>query len=161
MNTLIEKALLAEFPDEVAHVWSRVGTPEVATDAGAIEATDTFIALKPRAQWKRARTQAGLVEAMNVVVEDIRGGRNHYFTYEDGDVAMLIVESSGLGRPYVRSTPPMGGKRPPGACSPENPPVNRPAQAMAGGWPGGSAATAKFPIRAHAAGAAPLPGSWG
>ena len=36
MNMRIEKALLEEFPAEIAHVWSRVGTPEVATDAGAI-----------------------------------------------------------------------------------------------------------------------------
>ena len=73
MNMRIEKALLAEFPAEIAHVWSRTGTPEVATDAGAIEATDMFIALKPREQWKRARTQAALVEVMNTVVEGIPG----------------------------------------------------------------------------------------
>jgi cobalt-zinc-cadmium resistance protein CzcA len=73
MNMRIEKALLAEFPAEIAHVWSRTGTPEVATDAGAIEATDMFVALKPREQWKRARTQAALVEVMNTVVEGIPG----------------------------------------------------------------------------------------
>jgi cobalt-zinc-cadmium resistance protein CzcA len=73
MNMRIEKALLEEFPAEIAHVWSRTGTPEVATDAGAIEATDMFIALKPREQWQRARTQAGLVEVMNKVVEGIPG----------------------------------------------------------------------------------------
>jgi cobalt-zinc-cadmium resistance protein CzcA len=73
MNMRIEKALLDEFPHEVAHVWSRTGTPEVATDAGAIEATDMFIALKPREEWRRARTQAGLVEAMNTIVEGIPG----------------------------------------------------------------------------------------
>ncbi len=73
MNMRIEKALLEEFPAEIAHVWSRTGTPEVATDAGAIEATDMFIALKPRDEWKRARTQAALVEVMNTVVEGIPG----------------------------------------------------------------------------------------
>jgi cobalt-zinc-cadmium resistance protein CzcA len=73
MNTRIEQALLAEFPDEIAHVWSRTGTPEVATDAGAIEATDMFVALKPRDEWKRARTQAGLVDVMNTVVEGVPG----------------------------------------------------------------------------------------
>ena len=73
MNTRIEKILLEQFPDEIAHVWSRTGTPEVATDAGAIEATDMFIALKPRDQWKKARTQAALVIVMNKVVEDIPG----------------------------------------------------------------------------------------
>jgi len=73
MNMRIEKALLDEFPAEIAHVWSRTGTPEVATDAGAIEATDMFIALKPREEWKRARTQAALVDVMNTTVEGIPG----------------------------------------------------------------------------------------
>jgi cobalt-zinc-cadmium resistance protein CzcA len=73
MNTRIEKILLDEFPAEVAHVWSRTGTPEVATDAGAIEATDMFIALRPRETWVRARTQAALVEVMSKTVEGIPG----------------------------------------------------------------------------------------
>jgi cobalt-zinc-cadmium resistance protein CzcA len=73
MNTRIEQVLLKEFPAEIAHIWSRTGTPEVATDAGAIEATDMFIALKPRAEWVRARTQAGLVEEMNKVVDGVPG----------------------------------------------------------------------------------------
>jgi cobalt-zinc-cadmium resistance protein CzcA len=73
MNTRIERLLLDEFPDEIAHLWSRTGTPEVATDAGASEATDMFIALKPREQWKKARTQAALVVVMNDVVKDIPG----------------------------------------------------------------------------------------
>ena len=73
MNTRIERMLLEEFPAEIGHVWSRTGTPEVATDAGAIEATDMFIALEPREQWRRARTQAELVEVMSRFVEDIPG----------------------------------------------------------------------------------------
>jgi len=73
MNTRIEKMLLTEFPAEIAHIWSRVGTPVVATDAGAIEATDVFVALRPREQWMRARTQAGLVEEMSKVVDDVPG----------------------------------------------------------------------------------------
>jgi cobalt-zinc-cadmium resistance protein CzcA len=73
MNTRIEKALLDAFPNEIAEVWSRGGTPEVATDAGAIEGTDCFIALRPREEWKVARTQVGLVEAMNKIVEGMPG----------------------------------------------------------------------------------------
>jgi cobalt-zinc-cadmium resistance protein CzcA len=73
MNTRIERMLLEEFPAEIGHVWSRTGTPEVATDAGAIEGTDMFIALEPREQWRRARTQAELVEVMSRFVEDIPG----------------------------------------------------------------------------------------
>ncbi len=66
-NDRIEQRLLAEFPDEIAHVWSRLGTAEVATDPMGLELTDIFIALRPRSQWKKARTQAELVEAMRQV----------------------------------------------------------------------------------------------
>ena len=47
-NTQMEKAVLAAFPDEVEHVWSRIGTAEIATDPMGIELTDMFITLKPR-----------------------------------------------------------------------------------------------------------------
>jgi cobalt-zinc-cadmium resistance protein CzcA len=63
-NTCMEKALLAAFPDEVAHVWSRCGTAEVATDPMGPEETDFFITLKPREKWKKADTQDELVELM-------------------------------------------------------------------------------------------------
>jgi cobalt-zinc-cadmium resistance protein CzcA len=62
VNTRIEQALLAAFPDEIRHVWGRVGTPEVATDPMGVEETDLFISLKPRASWTRASTQDELVE---------------------------------------------------------------------------------------------------
>ena len=47
-NTQMEKAVLAAFPDEVEHVWSRIGTAEIATDPMGVELTDMFITLKPR-----------------------------------------------------------------------------------------------------------------
>jgi cobalt-zinc-cadmium resistance protein CzcA len=56
-STHMEKALLASFPDEVDHVWSRCGTAEVATDPMGTEELDFFITLKPRARWKQAHTQ--------------------------------------------------------------------------------------------------------
>jgi cobalt-zinc-cadmium resistance protein CzcA len=72
-NTRIEKALLAAFPDEIRHVWSRVGTPEVATDPMGVEDTDLFISLKPRAMWTRAHTQDELVELLEKEVRDLPG----------------------------------------------------------------------------------------
>ncbi len=74
-NTQLEKAILAEFPDEVQHVWSRIGTAEVATDPMGIELTDVFITLNPRDQWKKARTQEELVERMDEHLRDIPGQR--------------------------------------------------------------------------------------
>src|SRR4051812_16766892 len=53
-NTLMEQRIRQEFPDEVAHVWSRIGTAEIATDPMGIELTDMFMTLKPRNTWKKA-----------------------------------------------------------------------------------------------------------
>jgi cobalt-zinc-cadmium resistance protein CzcA len=67
-GTQIEKLLLEKFPDEIKHVWTRTGTAEVATDPMGLELSDVFITLTPRRQWKRARSQAELVEAMEAAL---------------------------------------------------------------------------------------------
>jgi cobalt-zinc-cadmium resistance protein CzcA len=77
-NTLIEKALLQAFPDEVDHVWCRIGTAEVATDPMGVEESDLFITLKPRDQWKRAETQAELVDQIKQVLGDMPGQKLSY-----------------------------------------------------------------------------------
>ena len=73
INTRMEKALLAEFPDEVEHVWSRIGTAEVATDPMGTELTDLFITLKPRGRWKKAATQAELRERVEKLLREFPG----------------------------------------------------------------------------------------
>ncbi len=75
INTLMERAILAEFPDEVAHVWSRAGTAEVATDPMGPQETDMFIALKPRHKWTKAATQADLTDQLRRVVREFPGQR--------------------------------------------------------------------------------------
>jgi heavy metal efflux system protein len=72
-NTRMEKAVLAAFPDEVEHVWSRAGTAEVATDPMGVELTDFFITLKPREQWKKAHTQDELTELVEKELHDLPG----------------------------------------------------------------------------------------
>jgi heavy metal efflux system protein len=52
LNTLMERTVHEQFPQEVEHVWSRCGTGQVATDPMGIEETDFFISLKPRSQWR-------------------------------------------------------------------------------------------------------------
>jgi cobalt-zinc-cadmium resistance protein CzcA len=74
-NHRIEQVLLAEFPDEIEHVWTRLGTAEVATDPMGVELADFFLALKPRSQWKKARTQAELTEKMHAVLMKVPGMR--------------------------------------------------------------------------------------
>lgn len=77
-NTQMEKALLDEFPDEVAHVWSRIGSAEIATDPMGLELTDVFITLKPRSEWKKASTQAELTALFEQKLRTLPGQRLAY-----------------------------------------------------------------------------------
>jgi heavy metal efflux system protein len=72
-NTQIEKVLLRAFPDEIAHVWSRAGTAEVATDPMGVELSDIFITLKLRTKWTRAATQADLSTKIERELRDVPG----------------------------------------------------------------------------------------
>jgi cobalt-zinc-cadmium resistance protein CzcA len=74
-NDLIERELMAKFPDEIEHIWTRLGTAEVATDPMGVELADFFLALKPRDQWKKARTQAELTEKMSAFLSQVPGMR--------------------------------------------------------------------------------------
>jgi len=79
MQKQVERALLEAFPDEIAGLFARTGTPEVVTDVCGPEVSDTYIVLKPREQWKKARTQVELAEAMEAVVRKLPG-QNYEFS---------------------------------------------------------------------------------
>jgi heavy metal efflux system protein len=87
-NTRLEKLLLREFPDEVEHVWSRVGSAEVATDPMGVELTDLFITLKPREKWKRAATQE---ELTTLIEREFRKIPGHKFSFSQ-PIEMRINE---------------------------------------------------------------------
>ncbi|MCL4117944.1 UNVERIFIED_CONTAM: hypothetical protein GTU68_053495 [Idotea baltica] len=74
-NTQMERAVIAAFPDEVIHAWSRIGSAEVATDPMGLELTDLFITLRPRKQWTRANTQAELTELIQHELRAMPGQR--------------------------------------------------------------------------------------
>lgn len=78
-NTQIEKILLTHFPDEIDQVWSRAGSAELATDPMGLELTDIFITLKPRSEWKKAKTQDDLVSQIDAELADLPG-MNRVFT---------------------------------------------------------------------------------
>lgn len=73
LNRLMERVLMEKFPNEVAQCWSRLGSPEVPTDASTVESTDLFVTLQPPENWKRGQTQADLVLAMEQELQDIPG----------------------------------------------------------------------------------------
>lgn len=72
-NHRIEQMLLARFPDEISNIWTRLGSAEIATDPMGIELSDFFLALKPRSQWVKARTQSELVEKMRALFSEFPG----------------------------------------------------------------------------------------
>ena len=74
-NSVMERIILDKFPDEVRHVWSRVGTAEVATDPMGIELTDMYVTLHPRTQWTRAKSQEELLGLIEKEVRLIPGQR--------------------------------------------------------------------------------------
>ena len=74
-NTQMERAVLEAYPDEVVHVWSRIGSAEVATDPMGLELTDVFVTLKPRDQWTKATTQAELTAMIQRTLREMPGQR--------------------------------------------------------------------------------------
>jgi cobalt-zinc-cadmium resistance protein CzcA len=73
MQGRLEKLLLAEFPDEVALVFARTGTAEIATDPMGPNISDTYVMLHPKKQWKRARSQEELAEVMEAAIANLAG----------------------------------------------------------------------------------------
>jgi len=78
MQESLERALGA-LP-EVANVFSKIGTAEIATDPMPPSVADTFVLLKPRAQWPNPRKpKAVLVRQLEEVVQRLPGN-NYEFT---------------------------------------------------------------------------------
>jgi len=58
---------------EVTTVFSRSGTPEVATDPMPLSLTDSFLMLKPREQWRPGLTKEKLIEELTDKVNEVPG----------------------------------------------------------------------------------------
>ncbi|EKS40024.1 efflux RND transporter permease subunit [Afipia clevelandensis] len=72
MQLNIEKAIIA-FP-QVAHVYSKTGTAEVASDPMPPSASDTFVILKPQDQWPDPKlTKAALLDQIADAVRELPG----------------------------------------------------------------------------------------
>ncbi len=90
-TTLVERALLSRFPDEVETVVSKTGRAEIATDPMGVEISDVINMLKPQEGWKKARTKEELVEAMDKVLSKIPGLAYGYSQPIELRVAELIA----------------------------------------------------------------------
>jgi cobalt-zinc-cadmium resistance protein CzcA len=78
MQSTLE-AKIKQMP-EVASVFSKIGTAEVATDPMPPSVADTFVMLKPREDWPNPRkSKSALVEEMQETAETVPGN-NYEFT---------------------------------------------------------------------------------
>jgi hypothetical protein len=73
------ETVLREFP-EVATVFSRTGSPEVATDPMAIDQSDVYVTLKPKDQWPTKRNKDDLIGAMQKRLEEEAPGAVYSFS---------------------------------------------------------------------------------
>jgi heavy metal efflux pump (cobalt-zinc-cadmium) len=71
LSTLVEKTLM-KYP-EVETVVSKTGRAEIATDPMGQEISDVFVMLKPKKEWKTARTKEGLIARMEEDLKKIPG----------------------------------------------------------------------------------------
>lgn len=71
MVTAAEKKAL-EVP-EVRTVFSRSGTPEVASDPMPLSLTDSFVMLKDRSEWRPGMTKARIAEEIERKVQEVPG----------------------------------------------------------------------------------------
>lgn len=69
--TAMERKIL-EVP-EVLTVFSRSGTPEVATDPMPLSLTDSFIMLKPKSEWRPRMTKEKLLEEIEAKAAEVPG----------------------------------------------------------------------------------------
>ena len=72
MQDILERRLL-EFP-EVRDVFSRIGTPEIASDPMPPSISDTFVILKDRSEWPDpSREKNDLLEEWEETLEELPG----------------------------------------------------------------------------------------
>ncbi|MBL8232485.1 MAG: efflux RND transporter permease subunit [Bryobacterales bacterium] len=71
MSQRVEKAVL-EFP-EVTSVVSKLGRPDLATEAMGIYEADVYVLLKPVSEWKQGRSKNELIDQMANRLEQIPG----------------------------------------------------------------------------------------
>ena len=71
LDLRVQKALLARVP-EVASVVARSGADELGLDPMGLNQTDTFLVLKPRAQWRKPDKE-WLTDQLRAVMDDFPG----------------------------------------------------------------------------------------
>ncbi len=73
LSTQVEGLLLKGFP-EIASIVTKLGRPDLATEAMGVHQGDMYVPLKPRAEWKRFNgSKAELIDALDKALADVPG----------------------------------------------------------------------------------------
>ena len=72
LSTQVEGLLLKQFPELVSIV-TKIGRPDLATEAMGVHQGDIYVLLKPRSEWKRFSSKAQLIEAIAKALEEVPG----------------------------------------------------------------------------------------
>jgi cobalt-zinc-cadmium resistance protein CzcA len=71
LDMAIQRRILAQVPD-VRRIVARLGSDELGLDPMGLNETDTFLVLKPRAQW-RSKSKEDLLNSLRTVTADFTG----------------------------------------------------------------------------------------
>lgn len=72
------ESVVSNFP-EVSHVFSKIGTPEVATDPMPPSVADTFVVLKPKDEWPNPdKTKTQLLDELRTEVLAVPGNKYEF-----------------------------------------------------------------------------------
>jgi len=72
LSTQVEQLLLRQFP-EISGIVTKVGRPDLATEAMGIHQGDIYVLLKPHSQWPTQRTKEQLIEAIDKALKEVPG----------------------------------------------------------------------------------------
>ncbi|MGE0594002.1 MAG: efflux RND transporter permease subunit [Vicinamibacterales bacterium] len=72
ISTRVEQIVLREFP-EVSQIVTKLGRPDLATEAMGIYQGDVYVLLHPEDAWQTGRTKAGLVDAIAASLSHLPG----------------------------------------------------------------------------------------
>ncbi len=75
----LEAAVIADVP-EVKAVYSRIGSPAVATDVMGLEQADVFVRLYPKSQWRPGVDKDTIIQEMQKALDDRGLGGDPAFT---------------------------------------------------------------------------------
>jgi cobalt-zinc-cadmium resistance protein CzcA len=90
-NGVVERVLL-RFP-EVTTVVTRTGSPEIAAEPMGIEENDSYVMLKPIAEWPSKRTKEELIAAMREALQKEAPGAFYSFTQPIQMLMQTLMEA--------------------------------------------------------------------